>query len=111
MVISQIRYKFEAYGGAIKWQEESYTSKASFLDLDQIPIYSKQQETNHMFSGKRIKRGLYQSANKQKINADVNGSYNIMRKAVPNVFINGIEGVVLHPLLVKISINGLFTTA
>ena len=107
MIIKQIQYKFEVYGGVIRLQEESYTSKASFIDLDQIPIYSKKQETNHQFSGKRIKRGLYKTKNKICFNADVNGSYNIMRKAVPNVFDNGIEGVVLHPLLITINTNGL----
>ncbi|MDB9445810.1 transposase, partial [Anabaena sp. CS-542/02] len=62
--------------------EESYTSKASFLDLDNIPTY--QEGVKHTFSGKRIIRGLYKSADGRMINADVNGSYNIMRKAVPN---------------------------
>lgn len=107
MIISQLKYKFEQYGGIIKLQEESYTSKASFLDLDQIPTYSNQQETKYSFSGKRVRRGLYQSVDKHKINADVNGSYNIMRKAVPNIFDNGIEGVVLHPRLISIDLNGL----
>ena len=52
--------------------------------------------------GGGVKRGLFKSANGKYINADVNGSYNIMRKAIPNVFANGIEGVVVHPLVVKL---------
>lgn len=58
-------------------QEESYTSKASALDLDAIPNYGCDDIPT--FSGRRVKRGLYKSADMQ-INADVNGSINICRK-------------------------------
>ena len=61
-------------------------SKASFLDLDDIPTYKKGNETKYTFSGKRVKRGLYKSKNGTYINADVNGSYNIMRKEFPHFF-------------------------
>lgn len=63
--------------------EESYTSKASFLDNDDIPKY--EEGAKHKFSGKRIKRGLYKSKNKTIINADLNGSANILRKAFPDI--------------------------
>lgn len=63
---------------------ESYTSKASFLDFDEIPNYG--EEDNPVFSGERIKRGLYKSKNGQIINADVNGASNILRKTVPSAF-------------------------
>ena len=63
-------------------EEESYTSKASFLDNDEIPIFG--EPTNIVFSGTRIKRGLYQTADGYLINADVNGSYNIMKKYLEN---------------------------
>ncbi|GAA0342454.1 hypothetical protein GCM10008931_37260 [Oceanobacillus oncorhynchi subsp. oncorhynchi] len=59
--------------------EESYTSKASFLDNDEIPVYNSTNKRN-VFSGKRVKRGLYLSKNSERINADVNGAANIMRK-------------------------------
>ncbi len=62
-------------------QEESYTSKSSFLDNDILPEYNPEQPYQGKFSGKRIHRGLYQSANGIKINADVNGAANILRKA------------------------------
>jgi hypothetical protein len=86
-------------------QEESYTSKASFLDLDPIPVYGEEDEKKPVFSGGRIKRDMYQSKSGKVLNADVNGSYNTMRKALPNVFTdNGIEDVnktiaslVVHP--------------
>ena len=68
--------------------EESYTSKASFLDYDMIPNYKKDSEEteSYVFSGKRIHRGLYKAADGTLINADVNGSCNIIRKAVGDVF-------------------------
>ncbi len=58
-------------------QEESYTSVASFFDSDEIPKYRKKTE----FSGKRIKRGLYETKNKTYVNADVNGALNILKKS------------------------------
>src|SRR5574343_113442 len=92
-----IKYKAELLGIQYIEQEESYTSKASFLDSDHIPVYNTKTSKEHVFSGKRIKRGLYKSKNNIIIHADVNGSYNIIRKAFPNAFAKGIEGVVVHP--------------
>ncbi|XWX31929.1 hypothetical protein BIPXVNHO_CDS0048 [Staphylococcus phage PG-2021_27] len=60
-------------------QEESYTSKSSFLDLDKIPVWNDKKNTV-VFSGKRVKRGLYKSKDNILINADLNGSLNIVRK-------------------------------
>lgn len=93
--IKQLTYKAQLLGITVIITEESYTSKASFLDQDLIPKYKKGQK--HAFSGKRVKRGLYKSANGTLINADVNGSLNILRKAIPNVFIEGIEGLGVIP--------------
>jgi len=96
--IDMLTYKAKLVGIQVVVQEESYTSKASFLDLDPIPTYGE-EENEPVFSGKRIKRGMYKSKHGVKINADVNGSYNIMRKVVPNVFRNnGIEGAAVHPI-------------
>ena len=67
------------YGIQYLETEESYTSKASFLDMD---AFDKE------FSGKRIARGMYKSANGIKVNADINGASNIIRKKVPNAFKN-----------------------
>jgi putative transposase len=100
-LIQKLKYKAELVGIDVIIQEESYTSKSSFLDLDEIPNFC--QGIKHKFSGKRIKRGLYQSSNGRKYNADVNGSLNILRKVVPNAFSNGIEGVVVHPI--KVTLN------
>lgn len=94
-IIQMLTYKCEKHGINFKTNEESYTSKCSFLDSEEI--------TKHeVYVGKRIKRGLFQSANNTLINADVNGSYNILKKAVPNAFVNGIEGVAVHPYRVNL---------
>jgi putative transposase len=69
----------DLHGIRFQKTEESYTSKASFLDGDSLPIYGEKPE-GWKASGKRIKRGLYQSANGSIINADLNGAANILRK-------------------------------
>ena len=79
--ISQLTYKCLVKGIEVIEQEESYTSKASFLDEDEIPVY-KDVQTKPQFSGKRISRGLYQSKDGRVLNADVNGSYNILVKGL-----------------------------
>jgi putative transposase len=71
----------ERYGMVYQEQEESYTSKASFLDLDPIPVYNPSNLTKCTFSGKRIKRGLYRALNGQTVNADVQAAANILRKS------------------------------
>ena len=76
-------------------QEESYTSKASFIDNDEIPIYQQGSKTKQVFSGKRIKRGVYKSNNGTLIHADVNGAWNIMRKSIPTISWG--NGIVVMP--------------
>jgi len=62
-------------------QEESYTSKASFFDNDVIPTYKEGAVIDSKnFSGERVKIGLYRTKNGLLINADINGSLNILRK-------------------------------
>ena len=99
-LIEMLSYKAEMVGIKVIITEESYTSKASFLDNDPIPVYQKGKKNQVTFSGKRVNRGLYRTGKRKLINADVNGSLNIMRKAVPNAFSYGIEGVVVHPVRV-----------
>jgi putative transposase len=67
--------------------EESSTSKSSFLDDDELPIFGAKPE-GWQASGKRVKRGLYRSSNGVKINADCNGSANIIRKVAATLGIN-----------------------
>jgi IS605 OrfB family transposase len=61
-------------------QEESYTSKASALDGDEVPSYNADNPQTYTFSGKRIKRGLYRTKTGRLINSDANGALNILRK-------------------------------
>lgn len=79
--ISQLTYKCSARGIEVVEQEESYTSKASFVDQDEIPTYGKGNE-KFAFSGKRVSRGMYRTKNGFLLNADVNGSYNILVKGL-----------------------------
>jgi putative transposase len=82
MLKSMIELKACEYGVTVVRNEESYTSKASFLDLDFIPVYSEEEPNKkYHFSGRRIHRGLYKSADGTLINADINGAANILRKA------------------------------
>ena len=79
-ILDILRYKLEDNGIEYKEQEESYTSKASYLDNDEIPIYK--EETNEIkFNGRRIKRGIYKSKQGKIINADLNGALNILKKS------------------------------
>lgn len=92
MFISMLEYKCRLCGINVIIQEESYTSKASFINRDYIPTYGKVGNEKPVFSGRRITRGMYKTKDGIKLNADVNGSLNILRKAVPNVeFTDGIE--------------------
>ena len=77
----KLEYLCKLYGINFYKQEESYTSKASFFDNDDIPIYNADNPREYEFSGKRIKRGLYRTKSKMLFNADVNGALNIMRKS------------------------------
>ena len=82
-----LEYQAERHGIRIMRQEESYTSKASFLDRDPMPVYEK-NDSSCSFSGTRIHRGLYRTNTGELINADVNGSANIMRKCITDAFEN-----------------------
>ena len=77
-----LTYLCEENGIEIHEQEESYTSKASFLDGDFIPTFTPGDNTKYTFSGDRVFRGLYETKNKKLINADVNGSLNILKKFI-----------------------------
>lgn len=79
--ISQLTYKCKLRGIEVIEQEESYTSKASFVDYDEIPVYGETEE-KPKFSGKRISRGLYKTNQGFLLNADINGSYNILEKGL-----------------------------
>ena len=100
--IQMLTYKATLAGIQVEVREESYTSQASFLDLDPIPNYKPNDEEEHSFSGKRIGRRnrLYRTKDGRKICADVNGAYNILRKSRPDAFskAKGVAGYVVHPV-------------
>jgi IS605 OrfB family transposase len=77
--LQYLEHKANLVGIEVIYQEESYTSKADTLKLDEIPTYKKDKKDSYQFSGKRVKRGLYKSAKGALLNSDVNGaiSYNI----------------------------------
>ena len=82
--IVQLKYKCLLKGIEVIEQEESYTSKASFVDGDEIPVYGK-IDSEPKFSGKRIYRGLYETKDGFRLNADINGSYNILVKGLQSI--------------------------
>lgn len=92
-LIQQIRYKAKMVGIEVIEVNESYTSKCSALDLESV-------ERHEEYVGKRVKRGLFRSKEGIELNADVNGSMNILRKAFPKAYADGIEAVVVQPLSV-----------
>ena len=100
--IDMLTYKAVLVGIQVEVREESYTSQASFLDLDPIPTYTANDEEEHIFSGKRIGRRnrLYRTKDGRTVCADVNGAYNIVRKSRPDAFsqAEGIAGYVVHPV-------------
>ena len=101
--IDKLRYKLELHGITLEVINESYTSKASFVDDDVLPKKYEPNKT-HTFSGKRVKRGLYRSQNGTVVNADANGAYNILKKSNPKFSFSELikkvgEGILdwLHP--------------
>jgi putative transposase len=96
-LLHQFTYKLDEVGITVIFQEESHTSKCDHLSGETIGHHTT-------YSGKRLKRGLFQSATGQLINADVNGAIGIGIKAVGNVFLERLldTGVVLT--LVRINI-------
>ncbi len=105
-----LRLKLKAmcdrYGLIYKEQEESYTSKASFLDGDLIPVYNADNPTEYSFSGKRVKRGLYKTREGKLINADCNGAANIGVKSNLNGLIpDRLEASLAMPLRVKFDVR------
>lgn len=108
--IEMLSDKAEAVGIAVILTEESYTSKASFLDRDPLPTYDStqgaQQEDKPRFSGTRSGR-WYRVKGRAPIHSDVNGSYNIGRKVFPRAFDGrGIEGTAVRPVRLTGKVSG-----
>lgn len=95
-LINQIKYKSELVSIEFFRDDESFTSKCSFLDKEPIKKHKR-------YVGRRISRGLFRTKRGILINADVNAGYNIVKKAVPNaISVDGIEDVGLHPYSIAI---------
>jgi len=103
-LINQIKYKAEEIGINVKIQNESHTSKCSFLDNESV-------EHHDEYMGRRIKRGIFKSKDGILIHADLQAVYNIIKKAVPEAFADGIEGIGLYPRSLSIpEFTGLITS-
>ncbi|MBD2387672.1 RNA-guided endonuclease InsQ/TnpB family protein, partial [Cylindrospermum sp. FACHB-282] len=96
-LIEMLTYKAQLKGIKVIITEESYTSQASALDGDKLPKYGDKKP---VFQGKRIARGLYKTGDSRLLNADINGSFNIIRKVIPDVFDQGIKGLPFNPVVV-----------
>lgn len=95
--VEMLKYKAEAVGIVVALTEESYTSKCSFRDLELL-------EKRESYAGTRKRRGLFVSRKHGNIHADVNGSYNIIRKVVPKAFKRkGIEAVLVQPKQLQVA--------
>ncbi|MGL6340739.1 MAG: RNA-guided endonuclease InsQ/TnpB family protein [Waterburya sp.] len=104
----QLRRKLEAicsrYGIEYIEQEESYTSKASFYDRDEIPVYNADNPRERKFSGNRVKRGLYRTKDRHLVNSDINGSANILAKCIHGLNFQRVSsGFLANPLRLMIS--------
>ena len=96
LFLKMLAYKCENNGIKFIENEEAYTSGTSFIDEEQ-PIKENYNKD------RRVYRGLFVSNNGKKINADVNGAYQIMKKVIPDVFDEGVEGAGLHPTTIKVA--------
>ncbi len=95
-LIQMLEYKAQEIGVTVIITEESYTSGTSFVD-NEMPV-----EENYNKS-RRIKRGLFKTSDGSVINADVNGSYQIMKKVIPNEEILWNRGCAYQPFRVAIA--------
>ena len=100
----KLTYLCEYYGINLIKQEESYTSKASFFDRDEIPVYNDDNPKEYSFSGIRVKRGLYQTSKGMYLNADINGALNILKKSnVADLSVLYGRGQVDSPLRIRLT--------
>ena len=102
-LFNQLLYKGLLNGIEVIFTEESYTSKASFFDKDELSVYG--EDDNYKFSGKRISRGLYKDSKGNLWNADLNGGGNIMRKVSDKAAYKGIrktKELMKRPILITL---------
>jgi putative transposase len=102
-LIAMLSYKAELVGIRVIVREEAHTSKCSFVDEEAI-------EHHERYAGRRVHRGLFRTASGQYLNADVNGSYNILVKAAPEAFTLGRSGCVVQPVWLELPNRNLSRT-
>lgn len=95
-LIQMIQYKIEDIGGEFIVKNEAYSSKCSFLDDEKI---GKKKN----YAGKRTKRGLFVTGNKKAINADINGSLNIIRLGTGKSF--SVKSNVFNPTKIDVNVK------
>lgn len=101
---SKLEYLCELNNIQFVKQEESYTSKASFWDNDEIPVYNCDNPKEYKFRGLRVHRGLYKTKTGKKFNADVNGALNILKKSnVVDIKILYSRGDVDTPIRIRVA--------
>ena len=107
-LIGKIKYKAELKGIKVVLVGESHTSKCSFLDNESIEHHDTYKGKRGIYRPKarggngKIEFGLFKTAQGKIINSDVNGAYNILRKAFPKaISADGIEGLGLVPYSVS----------
>ena len=101
---SKLEYLCEFYRIKYVDQEESYTSKASFFDMNIIPEYKEKDNIEYSFSGKRVRRGMYKTLKGYILNADVNGALNILKKSkVVDLEVLYHRGEVDTPVRIRVS--------
>ena len=93
LLINMLKYKLEEKGGQLIELNEAYTSKCSFLDNEEICKHE-------FYKGKRIKRGLFLSSDKKALNADINGSLNILKQGIGFTF--KVENEIFRPTKIDI---------
>lgn len=102
---ARIQQLCEEYGIQFTETEESYTSKASFLDNEVLPTYGEKSNEENGFLGKRVFRGLFRTGENFLVNADANAAANILRKVAGRLGINLSQlsrGALTTPLRVQI---------
>ena len=103
-VRDKLEYLCKRYNMSYILQEESYTSKASFFDNDELPTYNADNSQEYKFSGKRVRRGLYQTKDGYCFNADCNGALNILRKSkAVDLTVLGCRGELDTPKRIRVS--------
>ena len=91
-IIERLRYKALLSGINFMTVEESYTSKTSFLDEEKLHSYKRNKpKKNYSFLGDRFARSLFETKEGYVIHADINASFNIIRKVSGDSIYNFVD--------------------